>query len=417
MTANDGVFEDRRVYWVWISMVLGAGNAAVWELCRGFKHINEFAEALKNGEFDDRLTDRQKKQLSMPFEAAVELIGKCAENGVGVLCYRNKKYPERLRRIPNPPPVLFLRGDTGVLSEERKTVAVIGTRTPTAYSVRTAERLAGELAERGVTVITGIENGIDAISAEAACVSGSAAAVCGRGIFGSDYTPEQTAKIAENGIVLAEYTSHNEFGRVPFDKRNRILCGLADAVLFIECRADSAGLNNVNHAVQLGKPIFALPPSDIYDPRFFGQRDLLRAGAGIVFSADDILAGIGSAGTAADQGDKLAEIGERKQRKKTAVKLLDTSEAGDEESGNVKNEQKNPDEGLHKSEMSATIDISGFSEEQKRVYEAVKENSPVHINQLAELTGMEMNELITELAMLRLEEAVEELSGKRYSAK
>ena len=408
-------FEDRRVYWVWLGMVFGAGNQAIWQLCRGYEHIYEFAGELRDGRLDRKLTPAQRARCSIPFEDAAGLIDRCEKEGIRVLSYRSEGFPKRLRTIPDPPAVLFVRGDAGVTAPDRPSVLFVGSRTPTAYSVRVAEYLAGELAERGVTVITGLENGIDAVSGEAAAAKGNAAAICGRGIMSEHYVPEQADKIAARGAVIAEYTNSADYGRVPFDKRNRLLCGLADAVVFIECRSDSFGLNNVAHAKRLGRPVLAVPPSDIFDARFFGQRNLLRAGAGAVYSPEDILSAIGKRGAVpGTDGKALDDIG-RKHHSAPAG----SSSGGEKVTGrriNTKNEQKNVDEGLHKSEMSATIDMSGFSSEQKKLYELLKEaGEPVHINRLAELSGLGIPQLVQELTVLQLEDAVKELSGKRYT--
>ena len=405
-------YEDRRVYWVWLGMVFGAGSPALWQLCRGYEHIYGFAEELSEGRLDRKLTEAQRQRCSIPFGRAAELIERCENKGIRVCSFRSEGFPEKLRRIPSPPAAIFLRGDEGAVSPENPSVLFVGTRNPTAYSVRTTERLAGELAERGVTVISGIEDGIDAVACEAAAEKGRAAAVCGRGILSGHYSPEQLDKVAAHGAVMAEFTGYEEYGRVPFDKRNRLLCGLADAVVFIECRADSSGLNNVAHAQQLGRPILAVPPADIYDARFFGQRDLLRAGAAAVYSADDIASAIGCR---AEKDEALAEIGSRKQHQRRKKTSFGTGKVKDERI-NTKNEQKNVNEGLHKSEMSATIDMSGFSEEKRKIMELLIQagDSPLHINRLSELTGLGISQLAQELVDLRLEGFVTELSGKRY---
>ena len=405
-------YEDRRVYWVWLGMVFGAGSPLLWRLCRGYEHIWGFAEELSEGRLDAKLTEAQRQKCREPFSKAAEIIERCENKGIKVLSFRSEGFPERLRRIPSPPAALFVRGDEKTASPDNPSVLFVGTRNPTAYSVRIAERLAGELAERGITVISGIEDGIDAVACEAAAVKGRAAAVCGRGIMSDHYSPEQLDKTAASGAVIAEFTGYDDYGRVPFDKRNRLLCGLADAVVFIECRADSSGLNNVAHAQQLGRPILAVPPADICDARFFGQRDLLRAGASAVFSADDIAAAVGCR---AARDEALAEIGGRKQRRKPK-KELSVPEKVKEERTNTKNEQKNVNEGLHKSEMSATIDMSGFSEEQRKIWELLTQanRKPMHINRLAELSGLSITQLVEELVELRMEGLVAELAGKRY---
>ncbi|MCR5122145.1 MAG: DNA-protecting protein DprA [Ruminococcus sp.] len=404
MTEN---FDDRRVYWIWLSLLFGAGVSSFWKLCRGYERVSGFAMELAEGRLDGSLTEAQRKKCEMPFSAAAELLDRCRQEGVNVLTYRSTEYPAGLRRISDPPIILYVRGDTSALSKERPAVLMVGTRTPTAGSVRTAERLAGELAERGVTIVTGLENGIDAVAGESASENGMAAAVLGRGIFSDRYAPEQTAKIAASGAVLSEFSGFAEYGRIPFERRNRILCGLARAVVFIECRSDSRGLNNAETARSMNKPVLSVPPADIYDGRFFGQRDLLRSGALPVYSADDVMAALG--GRAAEQTVPQTAVSAAEKSAKTAKKVTARQTI-------TKNEQKNVSEGLHKSEMSATIDISGFSEEQKRLWELFdKSDTPIHINRLSEELEMGIPELVQILTELMIEGCITELSGKRYA--
>ncbi len=403
-------FDDRRVYWIWLSILFGAGVSSFWKLCRGYERVSGFARELAEGRLDDSLTDAQRKKRTMPFSAAAELLERCRQAGVNVVTYSSAGYPADVRRIADPPIVLYVRGDVSALSKERPVVLIVGTRTPTAGSVRTAERLAGELAERGVTIVTGLENGIDAVSAESAAEKGMAAAVLGRGIFSDQYAPEQVGKIAGHGAVVSEFTAFADYGRIPFERRNRLLCGLARAVVFIECRTGSRGLNNAEIARAMNKPVLTVPPADIYDGRFFGQRDLLRGGALPVFSADEVTAALGikaaapvSVPTVPPSAAPVREQSAKTAKKVTAPRTI------------TKNEQKNVSEGLHKSEMSATIDISGFSEDEKRLWELFeKSDTPIHINRLSEELEMGIPELVQILTDLMLEGYITELSGKRY---
>lgn len=400
---------DNRVYWVWLTMVLGAANMHFWTMSDRYDGIEEFCRAVEGGE-PEEMSERDKNSAkSITLDDARRLIEKCESKGISVVAYDSDIYPERLRWIPSPPPVLFMRGLAEALSASA-VIAVVGARKPCEYSLEVTRRICGQLAKMGVTVISGYESGIDIAANKAAAEAGGlTAAVCGRGIYDSRANDGFGGLIEKNGVLLSEFTDTSDFNYVRFEYRNRILCGLADGVLFVECSAESQGLNNAAHARILGRPIFAIPPADIAERRFFGQRNLIRSGAVPVFDAGDILLALKDSGKAGDI--MLLGTEDNINKKTSGIKGKNKIPAK-----NLKKVQKNAQEGLQKSENSVTINMSGLNGCQQEICRMLGSGA-MHLNIMAERLAMPVNVLINELTMLQLKRIVEELPGKQYRLK
>jgi DNA processing protein len=397
---------DGRVYWVWLMLVFGASNQNLWQFMKIYETVGEFANAVADGLVDGLNEDIENAAVETGFEKAEELLADCRNRGIGVLTFDCDDYPQRLRCTPNPPPVLFTVGDPKVLNASA-VVAVVGSRNPCEYSVKVTNFICGQLAELGVTVISGAESGIDVKACRSAKEHGGASgAVCGRGICDERYESEMRENTAEPTVMVSEILDTNDFGYLRFDKRNRILCGLCDAVLFVECSAESHGLNNVNHARPLGRTIFVIPPADITDRRFFGQCKLLREGAIPVFNAKDIIRDLHRGGIA-------EEIPLLDYSEEFEPKTDDKPKKSKKKTKKSKKIQKNHQEDLHKSEMSATIDISGLSPTQKAVCEQLK-NGDLELNALSDLLDISASELMSELLALQIKHVVEELPGRHF---
>ena len=399
-------YSDRRVYWVWLTMVLGAANESFWRLCRGYRSISDFAENVRECRFSDMSEAQCERAQSLTYDDAEALIERCADEKVQVVIFRDERYPQRLKHTPNPPPVLFAKGDIGILGG-RRNVSVVGTRTPCDYSLKAARTLCADLARKGAVIITGGEAGIDTAAVEGVLAeNGRPAVLLGKGIFEQRTREDTLLQTAEKGVLLSEYTDSVTFRKVSYDSRNRILCGLCDMVLFIEARADSRGLNNVKHAERLNRPVFCVPPADIFDTRFKGQERLLRHGAQPAFGAEQILSRYGELTGETVRSVKFADIKTNKhnEREKTA----------DMSVKNVKKVDESTPEGLHNSEKSAKIDMSGLSQTQKCICELLSEKGTLHLNQIAESTEIPVSEVMTELTMLTLKGMVTELPGKSY---
>ena len=199
-------------------------------------------------------------------------------------------YPAQLALIPDPPPLLWARGDSGLA--DRPAVALVGARNASALGQRLATRLAAELGAAGLVVVSGLARGIDAAAHRAALPTGTVAALAG----GLDriYPPENAglaAEIAATGLLLGELPPDYEPRPQDFPRRNRIVSGLALGVVVVEGALRSGSLITARNAADQGREIMAVPGNPL-DPRAGGCNQLIRDGATLVRSAEDVLEAI-----------------------------------------------------------------------------------------------------------------------------
>ena len=201
-------------------------------------------------------------------------------------------YPPLLREIPSPPLALFVAGEPARLWHPA--VAVVGSRGPSAGGLRHARAFASILAQGGVCIASGLAAGIDTAAHEAALDAGGLTlAVLGAG-HDQPYPPTQAplqARIAETGVVVSEYPPDTPPRRTQFPARNRILAGLALGTLVVEAGLKSGALITARQAAGCGREVFALPGS-IDNPLARGCHQLIRDGAQLVETPDEILAAL-----------------------------------------------------------------------------------------------------------------------------
>jgi DNA processing protein len=206
----------------------------------------------------------------------------------------------RLDDLPDPPSeTLYARGEHIAEALAAPTVAVVGARACSSYGAQVARTLARELAVAGVTVVSGLARGIDAEAHRGALdANGRTVAVLGCGID-RDYPAahaELARRIAETGGIVSEYAPGVEPAPWRFPARNRIIAALADAVVIVEARSRSGALITVDLAMEIGRPIYAVP-GEITSLLSEGTNDLLRHGhATAITSALDVLAALGIGG-------------------------------------------------------------------------------------------------------------------------
>ena len=196
-------------------------------------------------------------------------------------------YPTPLAAIADPPPVLIIRGDIDLL--HRPMVAMVGARNASSNGKRFAEEIAADLGAAGYIVVSGLARGIDGAAHRGALQTGTVAAVAG----GIDvvYPPEHgglQTQIAESGAVVSEQPVGTQPTARHFPARNRLISGLASGVLVVEAAKKSGSLITARLALEQGREVFAVPGSP-RDPRCRGSNDLIRQGAVLTESADDVV--------------------------------------------------------------------------------------------------------------------------------
>ena len=209
--------------------------------------------------------------------------------GCQLLAYGQSQYPMLLAQLKDPPPVLWLRGDADLLSWPQ--IAIVGSRNPSAAGAETAFQFARYLAGMGLCITSGLAIGIDAQAHHGALsAEGASVAVFGSGL--DTLYPKANRSLADQlasqGLLISEYPPETPPRRANFPNRNRIIAGLSLATLVVEAAQRSGSLITARLAAEQGREVFAIPGS-IHNPMTRGCHRLIKEGAKLVETADDIL--------------------------------------------------------------------------------------------------------------------------------
>ena len=224
-------------------------------------------------------------------------LARCRQHSIKLISRDHAEYPRRLAEISDAPSMLFCRGT--IETNDELAIAIVGTRHATSYGIRQAERLSHSLALAGFTIVSGMARGIDAAAHRGALAAGGRTiAVLGSGLLNL-YPPEHgelSLEISAHGAVVSEYPTMQSPKSGAFPQRNRIVTGLSLGVLVIEAAERSGALISARLAGEQGREVFALP-GPIDNRMSAGCHNLIRDGAMLVTSVDDILEGLGPLAT------------------------------------------------------------------------------------------------------------------------
>ena len=283
--------DEDKLYWIGLNLVRGIGAVR-------FRHLLDF--------FGDAKT---AWHASEPHLRAAGLSEKIAQNliqlragvdlslietqlnvlHVTVLTWDDPQYPRRLHEIDQPPPILYVRGT--LTDADEWAVAIVGTRRVTTYGRQVTEQLATALAQNGITVISGLARGTDSIAHQTALKAGGRTiSVLGSGVDRL-YPPENkrlAEEMIEKGAVMSDYPLGTQPEASNFPPRNRIISGLAMAVVVVEASQQSGALITAEFAAEQGREVFAVPGS-IFAPQSQGTNRLIQQGARPMLSPQEIL--------------------------------------------------------------------------------------------------------------------------------
>jgi DNA processing protein len=283
--------SDPRKYWVGMNLVKGIGAARLRVLLDRFGSVEAIWEAPSQSLYATGLSARLVENL-LQVRAEVslnEIWDRLQSHGIEVLTWEDDGYPKRLMEIDQPPPVLYVRGD--LLPQDEFAVAIVGTRRVTAYGRQVAENVAGFLARNGLTVISGMARGVDAVAHKAALdAGGRTLAVLGNGVD-RIYPPEHrklAEMIMQNGALISDYPLGTPPDSLNFPARNRIISGLAQAVVIVEAGDRSDALITASFAADQGRDVFAVP-GNVDAPQSVGTKRLIQQDAHPLVNPQEIL--------------------------------------------------------------------------------------------------------------------------------
>ena len=235
----------------------------------------------------------RRRETDVAVEAAGRALAAALHSGATIVAYPQPNYPPQLREIPDPPPALWVRGDVECLSAPA--IGVVGSRDATPASLAVARKLGTELAEAGLVVVSGLARGIDGAShAGALAGAGRTVAVLGSGL-GVVYPFQHRAlaeQVSQTGALVSELPPWVGPRAWHFPLRNRIISGLSRAVVVVEASEKSGSLITARLASEQGRDVLAVP-GGILSGRHRGTHGLIKDGARLVETVDDVLEEIG----------------------------------------------------------------------------------------------------------------------------
>ena len=284
---------DKLLYWIWLSLACTPGSSTFLSLMSKFSDAEEIYRADENGlrgAIDRRASDRSAL-LDKNLKRAEEILNFCTSKKVGIITYEDLAYPDALRKIPNPPVLLYYRGVWQDFNSGGFYSAIVGTRSVSDYGRKNTFTIARDLARAGATVVSGMAIGIDGVAlAGALSVSAPTVAVIGSGI--DVCYPAQhitlAREVVKRGCVITEFAPGTPPNRYNFPKRNRIISGLCAVTLVMEGRENSGALITARCAQEQGRAVYALP-GNVGSPTSEVTNLLLKNGARALVSADDIV--------------------------------------------------------------------------------------------------------------------------------
>ncbi|MDD2762304.1 MAG: DNA-processing protein DprA [Methylomonas sp.] len=280
-------------FWLALVRIPGVGPRAVQHLLGHFS-IEQLFQASRGSLSDIGLNDKLIDAIQHPpwelVEQDLEWLA-CPENAA--LTIADDDYPAQLKEIPDAPPLLFVKGDLKLLNQAQ--IAMVGSRNPSTVGLQTAVEFAEAIAAAGYVVTSGMALGIDAASHQGALnVGGHTIAVAGTGldrVYPARHKQLAT-EIAATGALVSEFPPGTVAKAGHFPRRNRIISGLCQGLLVVEAAQQSGSLITARLALEQNREVFAIPGS-IHNPLARGCNALIRQGAKLVETVDDIFEELG----------------------------------------------------------------------------------------------------------------------------
>lgn len=366
---------DALVPWLVLATAPGIGPRTLRRLLEGFGTPGAVIEASADRLLAAGLGAETLASLRQPDQAAISaVLDWAARSDAHVLTLIDPRYPPQLAEIPDPPPLLYVRGDPQLLAAPQ--VAIVGSRNPTPTGYETTREFAAQLVHAGLVVTSGLALGVDGAAHEGALVGGRTIAVLGTGpdrVYPAVHR-QLARQIAEAGALVSEFLPGQGPLAHHFPRRNRLISGLSLGVLVTEAAIGSGSLITARCALEQGREVFAVPGS-VRNPLSRGCHALIREGAKLVESADDVLVELAP--------QLRAMLDEAVPDRETPDSLLETL----------------PDPPLEP-ELQGLLAVVGFD--------------PVATDDLIARTGLPAQQVLSMLSFLELSGHVSSLPGGRY---
>lgn len=403
---------DNVDIWLWLTMVMKPNNPRLGKILAecGF-NAAKAGVVIRDGREPSLTAGEISRAKAIRLGTVREFAAFCGKSGVSIISYESENYPEQLRKIENPPAVLFVLGSAEGLNSA-PLLTVVGTRNVSDYGAAVTDYLVKPLAKAGAVIVSGMALGTDR-AAHNACldVGGRTLAFPGCGVLEThpSENTELKTKILENGgAVISELLPNERASSWYFKRRDAVMAGVSHATLVIEAGEKSGSLVTAECAKQQGKTVFAVPPRDIISGSFSGNAALIRSGAVSVFDFSDIASVLENKSKSADFAEKLRNSVNFAADKKEREKISEQPAASKKSSKRRKNakipEEQNAAENVEAQSAEKVLDestLSAMSDTEKLIARALAE-SPDTTESVMEKLGLDYGAAIEALLSLEI---------------
>jgi DNA processing protein len=375
-TVRGAVDLDHSLPWLALRLTPGLGARLAAKLLRHFGSPEEIFRA--------SLTELEACQLPVAaaqatfskaaFRDAEKELAQVRKAGCHLIHWEESEYPKRLLEIYDPPPLLYVRGNEQVLN--RYTISIVGTRRPTPYGNQIAERLARDLAEHGLIVASGLARGIDSSAHRGACAASRGATI---GVLGSGIDviyPKENRKLFEEvekrGAIITEFPMGSYPAPENFPVRNRMVAGMALGVIVVQGAQYSGSLITSRLAMEFGREVYGVP-GNVTEPVSFAPNQLIKQGAKLVVGWEDVVE------------ELPTEI---------RAELFPVEATTQEE--------------------RASLFEANLSPIEKRLFDLIRIEEAIHVDELVETTGLSSSETLAALCEMEMRGIIRQMPGKQF---
>lgn len=367
---------DHSLSWLALRLTPGLGARLTGKLLRQFGGPEEIFRA--------SLTELEGCQL--PAATAQAVFGKNAfreaekelaevrKAGIRLVTWEETDYPRLLTQIYDPPPLLYVRGNVELLS--RHAISMVGTRRPTPYGNQIAERLARDLAERGLVIVSGLARGIDSSAHRGACATARGGTI---GVLGSGIDviyPKENRKLFEEvekrGAIVTEFPLGTHPAPENFPVRNRIVAGMGLGVIVVQGAQYSGSLITSRLAMEFGREVYGIP-GNVTEPMSFAPNQLIKQGAKLATNWHEV----------------VEELPTEVRAELFPVEATTAEER-------------------------ASLFEGSLSPTERRLFDLIRVEEPVHVDELVEKTGLSSSETLAALCEMEMRGVIRQMPGKQF---
>lgn len=395
MPIDPAISREEEIYWIALKLVPGLGTRVANRLLERYRTPQAIFRASRTELEAAGVSGAVAQSVASgsTFDDAATQQEKMLREGAAAITLGDSRYPEALRGIYDPPILLFVRGCAELLNTTA--LAIVGTRRPTAYGLAASERLASDLANAGLTIVSGMARGIDSAAHKGAlAVGGATIAVFGSGvdvIYPSE-NRKLAAEIATKGLIISEFPMGATAFPQNFPIRNRIISGLSVGVLIVEGAQYSGSAITAKLAAEQGREVFAVP-GNITSKLSWAPNLMIKQGARLVQDFNDVLSEI-----PAESRRHLRGMG-----RETATGDNSSATNGELPAS------------LFSGRPPATATPPEMAEVVRRTLELLQVDEPHHLDNLLEkMEDTTSSEVVAALFELEMQGLVKQLPGKNF---